>query len=99
MSVSLEIVISYEGRKHILNESYSKTKLVSQLLGRGLMEKSQISGPFGKYRKWVWSKGNDLRTELEETIFPSEETVLPVISLGRRGCSDVRFLLSRPDGY
>lgn len=86
MSVSLQIVISYEGRKHVLSESYSKTHLVNQLLGGGLMEKSQISGPFGKYQKWVWSKGSDLRIEFEETVFPLEETVLPVISLGRRGC-------------
>lgn len=55
MAISLEIVISHEGRKHVFRESYRKTQPVSQLLGAGVMEKGQISGPFGKHPKWGWS--------------------------------------------
>lgn len=85
MAFSQELLTSHEGRKHIFSENYSKTQPVSQLLGRSVMEKSQNSGPFGKYQKWDWAEGSSLGTEFEETIFPLEETVLSMISSWRKG--------------
>lgn len=47
MAISPEIAISHERNKHLFSESHSKTQPVSQLLGGGVMEKSQISELFG----------------------------------------------------
>lgn len=50
MAISLEIIISHEGRKHVFSESYRKTQPISQLLGGGVMEKGQMSGSLTNIR-------------------------------------------------
>lgn len=50
MAISLEIVISHEGRKHIFSESHSKTQLASQLLGGVLWERLRSLDPLANIK-------------------------------------------------
>ena len=50
MAISLEMVISHEGRKRIFSESHSKTQLASQLLGGVLWERVRSLDPLANIK-------------------------------------------------